>query len=119
LQKDIPLNDLQLTFQHAIMICAALGFEYMRIDSLCILQDSFKDWQEQNAVMGDVYKFTQLNIAAFSSTSGYEGFINDSRDPRIKFGFSAPFTSILSHGQQEKNNDSQECILLRSRAKLY
>jgi hypothetical protein len=55
----------------------------------------------------------------FSSTSDYEGFINDSRDPRVEFGFSAPFASILSRGQQEKNNDGQECILLRDRAKLY
>lgn len=117
-QKELPLGNLPLIFQHAIKTCASLGFGYMWIDSLCILQDSLEDWQEQSAVMGDVYKFAWLNIAALSSTSDYEGFINDSRDPRVEFGFRAPFASILGRPLDEKNNDGQACVLLRDRAKL-
>ncbi|KAF2814230.1 uncharacterized protein BDZ99DRAFT_379687, partial [Mytilinidion resinicola] len=70
----LPLDDLPLAFQQAIMICASLGFEYMWIDSLCILQDSYKDWQVQSAVMGDVYKYACLNVAVLCIevlTSGY------------------------------------------------
>ncbi|KXJ84723.1 hypothetical protein Micbo1qcDRAFT_110726, partial [Microdochium bolleyi] len=61
-------------------VCASLGFDHIWIDSLCILQDSEKDWEEQSAVMADVYKFAWLNIAALWTTSDYEGFINDTRE---------------------------------------
>lgn len=117
-QTDLPLDDLPLAFRHAIMICASLGFEYMWIDSLCILQDSLEDWQTQSAVMGDIYKFAWLNVAALSATSDYEGFINDSRDARVEFGFRAPFASVLGRDHEEKNSDGQECVLLRGKAKL-
>lgn len=40
---NLPLHDLPLTFQHALMICNSLGFEYMWIDSICIIQNSLKD----------------------------------------------------------------------------
>ena len=117
-QQDIPLDDLPLTFQHAVTVCAALGFEHIWIDSLCILQDSRADWQTQSAVMGDVYKFAWLNIAAMSSISDYDGFITEFRDPRVEFGFRAPFASILGRQEQECNSDDQRCILLPGKAKL-
>ena len=117
-QTNLPLDDLPLAFRQAIMVCTLLGFEYIWIDSLCILQDNLEDWKSQSAVMGDVYKFACLNIAALSTTSDYEGFINDSRDARVEFGFQAPFASILGRSHEEKNSDGQECVLLRGRAKL-
>ncbi|TVY85470.1 hypothetical protein LSUE1_G000165 [Lachnellula suecica] len=117
-RKDLPLDDLPLTFQHAVMVCTQLGFEYIWIDSLCILQDSREDWESQSAVMGDVYKFAWLNIAALDTKSDYEGFINESRDSRVEFGFRAPFASILGRSYEERNIDGQECILLRGKAKL-
>jgi hypothetical protein len=117
-QKDLPLDDLPLTFQHAVMVCTQLGFEYIWIDSLCILQDSREDWEAQSAVMGDVYKFAWLNIAALNTRSDYEGFINESRDPRVEFGFRARFADILGRSPQEKNSDGQNCILFRGKAKV-
>lgn len=117
-QKDLPIDDLPLVFQDAIRICTSLGFEYLWIDSLCILQDSLDDWHVQSAVMGDVYKFAWLNIAALSAKTDYEGFINYSRETRVEFGFRAPFASILGRSVGEKNDNGQEIVLLRGRAKL-
>ncbi|RDW63596.1 hypothetical protein BP6252_11141 [Coleophoma cylindrospora] len=117
-QTDLPLHDLPLAFQHAIKICAALKFEYIWIDSLCIIQDSREDWETQSSVMGDVYKFAWLNVAAMSSTSDYEGFINESRDARVEFGFRAPLAAILGRDCDEENNTGQKCVLLRGRARL-
>lgn len=117
-QINLPLDELPLTFRHAIMTCAALGFDYIWIDSLCILQDSVRDWQEQSAVMGDVYKYAWLNVAALSSASDSEGFINENRDPRAAFGFRAPFASILGRERDEKNANGQSCVLLHGNAKL-
>lgn len=68
--------------------------------------------------MGDVYKFAWINVAALSTTSDYDGFINNSRDARVEFGFRASLTSILGRGSEEKNGDSLECVLLSGRAKL-
>jgi hypothetical protein len=68
--------------------------------------------------MGDVYKFAWLNIAALSSTSDSQGFINESRDSRIEFSFRAPFSSILGREGDEKNSNGQECVLFHGNARL-
>ncbi|KAK6615855.1 heterokaryon incompatibility protein [Botrytis cinerea] len=115
---DLPLDDLPLTFRHAIIVCVSLGFQYIWIDSLCIIQDSLEDWKEQSAMMRDVYKFAWLNIAALSTASDYEGFINEYRDPRVEFGFRASFASILGHDLGQQNADNGDCLLLSGVAKL-
>ncbi|TGO27378.1 hypothetical protein BPAE_0043g00520 [Botrytis paeoniae] len=115
---DVPLDDLPLTFRHAIIACVSLGFQYIWIDSLCIIQDSLEDWQEQSAMMRDVYKFAWLNIAALSTTSDYEGFINEYRDPRAEFGFRTSFASILGHDLGQQNADNDNCLLLSGVARL-
>jgi hypothetical protein len=58
------LDTLPRAFRDAVRVCAALGFDHVWIDSLCIMQDSVKDWQEQSAVMADVHKYAWLNIVA-------------------------------------------------------
>lgn len=113
----LPVNDLPLAFRHAITICALLGFEYIWIDSLCILQDSRQDWETQSAVMGDVYKFAVFNIAALSSTTDYEGFAF-SRDTRVVFGLWCSFAEILGRNVNESNQDRKQCVLLRGKAQL-
>jgi hypothetical protein len=42
-QKAILMEDLPLTFRDAVEVTRRLGQRYLRIDSLCILQDSRKD----------------------------------------------------------------------------
>jgi len=42
---------MPLTFQHAIIFTRRLGFRHIWIDSLCIIQDSKPDWEEQAAKM--------------------------------------------------------------------
>lgn len=39
----IPFTTLPKTFQDAIKICREIGYQYLWIDSLCILQDSEED----------------------------------------------------------------------------
>ncbi|KAF2195708.1 HET-domain-containing protein [Zopfia rhizophila CBS 207.26] len=50
-------------FQDAIMVTRRLGIQYLRIDSLCIIQDSVQDWREQSALMGQIYADACLNIS--------------------------------------------------------
>jgi hypothetical protein len=35
----IPVNELSKTFREAVLVTRRLGFNYIRIDSLCIIQD--------------------------------------------------------------------------------
>lgn len=118
-RKELPLQQMPLAFQHAVRVCAALGFDYIWIDSLCILQDSIADWQEQSAVMADVYKFAWLNIAALSTASDFEGFINDARDPRVIWGFKTALAPILGTGPPPTwDHRGRLCALLSGEAML-
>ncbi|KAF1980846.1 HET-domain-containing protein [Aulographum hederae CBS 113979] len=55
LQSDIPFQDLSKTLQDAITIPRKLGFKYLWIDALCIIQDNEADWAEQASLMADIY----------------------------------------------------------------
>jgi hypothetical protein len=60
----IPFTKVPKTFQDAIKICAEIGYQYLWIDSLCILQDSEEDWIRESQKMGSIYERARLTIAA-------------------------------------------------------
>ncbi|KAF2191353.1 heterokaryon incompatibility, partial [Zopfia rhizophila CBS 207.26] len=64
LKQNIPISRFPLTFQPAFEVTVQLGFNYIWIDSLCILQDSLADWAAEADRMGHVYENACLNIAA-------------------------------------------------------
>lgn len=70
---DIPHEELPKTFQDAIFIARYLGFQYLWIDSLCIIQDDKDDWDRESTLMTDVYGGSDLNIAAVSAKDGSVG----------------------------------------------
>lgn len=73
LQRGVPDRLLSKTFVHAVQIARAVGLAYLWIDSLCILQDSKKDWESEASMMASVYGGSSLNIAASSARDGSEG----------------------------------------------
>ena len=73
MQKEIPFSHLTKTFQDAIYTSRCLGIYYLWIDSLCIIQDSEQDWQEQSATIARVYSGSYCNIAAAHATDGTFG----------------------------------------------
>lgn len=73
LRESIPHESLSKTFRDAIFIALYLGFEYIWIDSLCIIQDDLDDWSHESALMADVYGAAELNIAASSAEDGSIG----------------------------------------------
>lgn len=50
-----------------------MGIRYIWIDSLCILQDSHKDWNNESQHMAEVYRHSFCNIAAADAESGTAG----------------------------------------------
>lgn len=60
LQGGISISDLPRLFQNAIQIVRSCGFQYLWIDSLCVLQDTDSpgqnpDWAIEAEKMGDIY----------------------------------------------------------------
>lgn len=82
LKGKIPFLQLPKTFQDAIQVVKTLGFRYIWIDSLCIIQDSDQDWHREASTMLKVYKHALFNIAATASTNSFGGLFQE-RDPQL------------------------------------
>ncbi|KAH8803638.1 heterokaryon incompatibility protein-domain-containing protein [Xylogone sp. PMI_703] len=69
----INFQGLPANFQDAITITRKLGYRYLWIDSLCIIQDSVDDWSFEAGQMRNVYQNAVLTIMAEASSDGGEG----------------------------------------------
>lgn len=71
--KGITLSSLSKTFRDAIHAAVSLGFQYLWIDSLCIVQNDKLDWANEALMMSSVYSGSALNLAATSAADGRAG----------------------------------------------
>lgn len=76
-EDGIEIDKLPKTFHHAIDFACRLGVRYIWIDSLCILQDSTKDWLYQSAQMDQVYNNSLCNISATAARNSSKGLYVD------------------------------------------
>ncbi|CAM1503309.1 Fc.00g080850.m01.CDS01 [Cosmosporella sp. VM-42] len=81
-KSDIPIEDLPKTFLDACKVTRKLNYEYLWIDSLCIVQDDPEDWAIEAGRMSSVYGNCFLNIAATAANDVHEGLFdsNEERD---------------------------------------
>ncbi|KAK3936737.1 heterokaryon incompatibility protein-domain-containing protein [Diplogelasinospora grovesii] len=91
----IALERFPRTYRDAIRVARALGFRYLWIDSLCIVQDSLEDWTRQSSRMADIYRNARLTLAAEWGDSSDAGlFVTDaSLGPTVR-----AFTEVDSTG---------------------
>ncbi|KAF2107030.1 heterokaryon incompatibility protein-domain-containing protein, partial [Lophiotrema nucula] len=68
---------LPRTFRGAVVICRELKIRYLWINSLCIIQDSRKDWAKNAPRMGDVYSNPILTIVVSVVVDNTEGYFKD------------------------------------------
>jgi hypothetical protein len=80
-QHDVPWEELPKIFQEAIRITRRLGYRYIWIDSLCIIQDSDSDWAKEAARMATVYGNSSCNLAFVYPPQ--ESFPKEREDPRL------------------------------------
>ena len=71
----LPMPYLPVNFRDAITITRALGYRYLWIDALCILQDSQTDWQSHLSQMGNIYQFAVVTIAADVASDSNTGIL--------------------------------------------
>ncbi|KAL2060089.1 hypothetical protein VTL71DRAFT_9911 [Oculimacula yallundae] len=71
--EEIPVAALPKTFEEALFVAKYAGFDFIWIDSLCIIQDSIEDWRKESSTMCDVYSNSGLNISATGAADGSGG----------------------------------------------
>lgn len=81
-KKGVRIASLARNFQDAISVAHRLGFRYIWIDSLCIIQGSPEDWRREAATMNQVYRNAFLTIGAMASSDAHGGLFRK-RDPEM------------------------------------
>lgn len=105
----IPLDTLPQTIRDAIRVTRKLGYQYLWVDALCIVQDNTKDKATEINNMGAIYKNATLTIAASNSDSVYKGFLAaPSEQKGLKLPFLLPDSTVgsLTLGKAIEDIDS-------------
>ncbi|KAJ9605632.1 hypothetical protein H2200_009481 [Cladophialophora chaetospira] len=90
--RTLPTTELPLTIQDAIEVTQRLGYRYLWVDALCIVQDDPADKAEETSRMHNIYQGASLTLCAASAEGVNEGFWRQSdAGPRAtKFTFCLP-----------------------------
>jgi hypothetical protein len=75
LEDGMSSDQLPQTFRDAIVLTRRLGYEYIWIDALCIIQDDPTDWLRESEKMGDIYTDAVCTIAVHCAADDSEGFL--------------------------------------------
>ncbi|PQE10640.1 Heterokaryon incompatibility protein [Rutstroemia sp. NJR-2017a WRK4] len=94
LKTALPLETLPIQIQHAIQVARLLGFRYLWVDALCIIQDSEADWKSEAAKMGTIYSNSNLTIAAVDAPGNI--------DPNSSNLFTARDSSVSTPGYRPR-----------------
>lgn len=67
--KEMPMASLPQLFQDAVRVVREMGFQYLWIDSICIIQGDVEDWARECAHMAQFYELSGFTIAACAASS--------------------------------------------------
>jgi hypothetical protein len=74
MERGIPYAELPQTLKDVFQMVRLLGFQYLWIDALCIVQDTTaREWETEASKMGDVYANASLVLSAMASPSVQSG----------------------------------------------
>jgi len=73
--RDVEVVKMPQTYQDAVTICLGLGYSYLWVDCLCILQGNKEDWLIEGARMCEIYAGAALTISASDSSHCTDGFL--------------------------------------------
>jgi hypothetical protein len=76
-KEKLPIELLPATFRDTITATRNLGFQFLWIDSLCILQDSPADWQANCSLMSTIYENSVVTIGALWAEDSNGGLFAD------------------------------------------
>ena len=106
LMESIPWSKIPQIFRDAALATCELGFRFIWIDSLCIMQDAASDWTQQSSFMGQIYKSAALNIAGTGFADGVSGLFTP-RDPSqlLPLKIEVNWPGGVSTGSETQRND--------------
>ncbi|KAK5636187.1 hypothetical protein RRF57_011899 [Xylaria bambusicola] len=81
-QGRIPLESVPKTFAHAFQVTRELGYRYIWIDALCIIQDDQGDLERELAIMGEIYRHATFTVFAEGARDVFAGLFRK-RDPYL------------------------------------
>ncbi|KAL7924429.1 heterokaryon incompatibility domain-containing protein [Trichoderma austrokoningii] len=91
LKAGIVIENLPQSIQDAIFVTRQLGFRYLWVDALCIIQNCDTDKKKEISRMSAIYKNAAVTIAASSSRRAADGFLSNDIEPYCpEFEFQVP-----------------------------
>ncbi|KAH6708924.1 heterokaryon incompatibility protein-domain-containing protein [Leptodontidium sp. MPI-SDFR-AT-0119] len=78
--QEIDESTLPLTIRDAVKVTRSLGYQFLWVDSLCIIQDSREDWDSEAVKMGYIYRNAVLTIAGLGCSGNHESLFRN-RNP--------------------------------------
>ncbi|KAK0101141.1 hypothetical protein ONS95_012877 [Cadophora gregata] len=90
-KASISMKSLPVTFRDAIILTRRLGYQYIWIDSLCIIHNIHEDWITESSQMFRVYGNASINISATAARSPKEGIFESGSGQR---NYATPLTKI-------------------------
>jgi hypothetical protein len=99
--QSVPMTSLSQTIRDAISIVRFLGFRYLWIDALCIVQDSEEDWLNEASSMSAVFGGAILTIAVAASENHSEGIFRN-KEARCMRPFRIERFEAVPYSQRSK-----------------
>lgn len=96
--KGIKPSQMTASHREGSMVARDLGYRYIWIDALCIMQDDIADWKNAAVEVPDIYNNAVLTITAGRSHDSRDGFLTERRPvklPRRTEGSSRNLTSTF------------------------
>jgi hypothetical protein len=113
--EGISTAGLSRTFRGATESARQMGFRYIWIDSLCIVQDNEDEWRREAAMMTDIYRHSSLDIASADAYSGDDGCYRSRAPIRVE-----PVTIDLSFTfGRALDGERTQTVLLQSHTSWY
>jgi hypothetical protein len=113
-KQALPMDELPQTFKDAIMVTRQLGFQYIWIDSLCIIQHDKEDWFRESAKMGDIFESSSCTLAAvhaLDDDSNDQGLFLPRSDPlAVRICCPVKRKAVLKASAKVLNAAGRNCV---------
>lgn len=80
LKRNVPWDEMPAVFKDAIIIARKLGFKYIWIDTMCIIQDDPLDWEIEASKMAEIFSNASIVLVASSPLDPVHTFLAEYED---------------------------------------
>jgi hypothetical protein len=103
----LPLDLMPQSFRDTIEVTRQLGFQYLWIDSICIIQDDKDNWRRESRQMGQIFERSCCTISAVDtldsdSNKDISLFLPRTEDP-LTVRMSCAYTKVPMEQLYRKN----------------